>query len=141
VTFEGLYDVAWTEVPMFGPKQPLSYVYYIGATALEDSIFAGVIPPSTIEASPIIATVYPNPAGDDVTFAVTVTKPSPVHVAIYDVQGRLVTELTSPEAMIGTHLIQWDIKDSNGRKVAAGIYWYAATGAESLTKGKIVITR
>ncbi len=141
VTFNGLYDLAWTEIPMFGGKQPLSFVYYLGATSLEDSIFAGLTPPSTLETSPIVATVLPNPASDRVTFAVSVTQPSAVEVTIYDVEGRLVKRLEGCGAKAGTHLLTWDMKNAKGFEVAAGIYWYVARGAGSRTQGKVVVMR
>ncbi|MGQ9603103.1 MAG: right-handed parallel beta-helix repeat-containing protein [bacterium] len=141
VTFDGLYDIAWTEIPMDVSLQHTSDIYYIGATSLRDSIFAGVKPTEPTATSPIVAISYPNPATGKVTFAVSITKADRIELTIFDVKGREIAKLTNSETKAGTHFITWDTKDSNGRDVSPGIYWYIASGSQGSAKGKMVILR
>lgn len=46
----------------------------------------------------------------------------PVHLAIYDVQGRVVRNFGLVPATTGVHSVRWDGKDGAGRDVAAGMY-------------------
>ena len=45
-------------------------------------------------------------------------------MSIYDVQGRAIRVLAEGHREAGEHSVQWDGRDANGNKVAAGAYFY-----------------
>ena len=46
-------------------------------------------------------------------------------LGVYTVQGRLVRRLVSGLVEAGEHVATWDGRDDAGRRVAAGVYYYA----------------
>jgi serine protease len=48
---------------------------------------------------------------------------SQASIAVCDVQGRLVRNLLQGAVPAGRHSVDWDARDSSGRRVAAGIYF------------------
>ncbi len=58
-----------------------------------------------------------------------------VHLAVFDVNGRLVKKLTSNALPAGPQAMTWDGRDHRGRAVAPGIYFYRLTaGAFEATR-------
>ncbi len=139
VTFDGLFDVAWTEIMLGETLQAASLVYYLGTTSLKDSIYAGA--PHAVQISPVIVTCYPNPALEEVNFAVSATRSSRVLLKIFDVSGRLVRSLPVEHLEPGTRFIRWDLKNERGIRVAPGIYLYELVHSEGSLHGRLVVLR
>jgi hypothetical protein len=75
---------------------------------------------------------FPNPFRDATTLRFDLPARGPVHLAIHDVSGRLVSELRSGTADAGRHSVTWTGTDARGTPVAAGVYFARVTaGAES----------
>lgn len=65
----------------------------------------------------------------------------PVDLGIFDVKGRLVKKIADRDFGTGTHSVVWDGRDSNGDRVASGVYFYRlATPIDNAT-GKMVFKR
>ncbi|HVP36241.1 MAG TPA: FlgD immunoglobulin-like domain containing protein, partial [Terriglobales bacterium] len=58
---------------------------------------------------------------------------SRVSLKIYNVAGQLVRTLVNETMAAGTHTVTWDGANSNGEKVASGIYFYQL-GTENYTQ-------
>ncbi len=94
--------------------------------------------------------VTPNPIrAEHSTVRITFTIPGnrfaeQVTLGIYDVAGRLVYEDQILTAL-GSEVFQWDATDSQGKRLAAGIYAYILTGenenSSTHTKGLLAIER
>ncbi|MGB8658377.1 MAG: C25 family cysteine peptidase [Candidatus Zixiibacteriota bacterium] len=71
---------------------------------------------------------YPNPFNPvtDIQFNVKGRQNHPVHtsVKIYNILGQLVTILVDEPKLPGSYVASWDGKDSDGRDVSSGIYFY-----------------
>ncbi|NBC18547.1 MAG: T9SS type A sorting domain-containing protein, partial [Bacteroidetes bacterium] len=70
---------------------------------------------------------YPNPFSGTttITFSVpTTSSQAPVHLAIYDLQGRHVATLVRGTLPPGTHQVRWDGRTSAGNPVSSGVYFY-----------------
>lgn len=65
----------------------------------------------------------PNPSSGNTTFSFSLVVPTQVQLAVYDSRGRLVRELANDIRDPGTHNLTWDGRDSQGRRVAAGLYF------------------
>jgi hypothetical protein len=68
---------------------------------------------------------YPNPFQLATTIQFDLATPAPVHLGVYDVQGRLLRQLVSSPAMAaGTHTGRWNGRDEAGSEVPSGTYFY-----------------
>ena len=66
---------------------------------------------------------YPNPSNPSAKFPYTLTTRLEVHLAIYDVLGRLVAILHEGPVDPGNHEAEWDGRDRYGQSVAGGVYF------------------
>jgi len=78
----------------------------------------------------------PNPFRASTTVGFALPHAAPAHsLAVYDISGRLVRDLSSGPVSGGSHAVTWNGRDDAGRDVAAGIYFV------QLSVGKFVDTR
>ncbi len=70
----------------------------------------------------------PNPFSGEASFRLALPASSPVRVAIYNVQGRLVRLLLDRAVDAGEQDVRWGGEDENGTPVPAGIYFARLTG-------------
>jgi flagellar hook assembly protein FlgD len=66
----------------------------------------------------------PNPFTHSVKIGYGLPLSGRVTVEIFDVAGRRVARLVDSQQPPGYHSVIWDGKDAQGRKTAAGIYFY-----------------
>jgi hypothetical protein len=118
-----------------------------------DEIPAGVIPLSTadIAYSPGIEEIpsteelslgqnYPNPFNPTTNIQFVVDQAQFVELSIFNATGRLVRTLVSGQREPGTYVEAWDARDSVGREVSTGIYFYRLkTGQATLTRKMILL--
>jgi hypothetical protein len=83
--------------------------------------------------------VFPNPASDRTYLTFTLNSGAPVKVAVYDLKGVKVTELSDKSVTNGTHLIEWNLCNQAGQKVPAGLYFCRITSAGEVKTGKIMV--
>jgi len=65
----------------------------------------------------------------------------PVDVGIFDVKGRLVKNVADRDFGPGTHSVTWDGRDTNGDRVASGVYFYRLLTPIDNATGKMVFKR
>jgi hypothetical protein len=65
---------------------------------------------------------YPNPLHSNATISFDVPKGDDVQLQVYNIKGQLVRELCAEYKQAGSHSVDWDCRDRNGRTVPAGIY-------------------
>ncbi|MBN2031383.1 T9SS type A sorting domain-containing protein [bacterium] len=75
---------------------------------------------------------YPNPFNPETTIEYHLPQPSEVKLVIYDVRGQVVRELIQGTKPAGYHDVVWDGRNSQGQRVATGIYIYRI---EMISKG------
>ena len=97
-------------------------------TAVED--FAGEVCKGAL-------TILPNPVSAEARILMAPSSAVAV-LSIYDVEGRLVSELQRPS---GARSVSWDLRDSSGRRVAPGIYLAKVKGGAYASTSKIVVLR
>ncbi len=77
-------------------------------------------------APPVVAlalTMRPNPASGQVTVEYSMPRETSVSIAMYDVAGRLVRQLSEGSQPAGTHTVTWDARDQAGTPVRGGVYF------------------
>ncbi len=77
-----------------------------------------------------------NPARGTVALRAYLSSPGPAHLAVYDIRGRLVKELTDSVLPAGWHPLNWDRTDRNGQTVPRGVY-----AVRLRSGGRVVTTR
>jgi len=84
---------------------------------------------------------FPNPFQVQTQLSYTLPATGQVHVAVYDLRGRLVRELVNGAEAAGPHTVFWDGRDGRGLRTASGIY-YARVMHDGMTRNqKIVVMK
>jgi hypothetical protein len=78
--------------------------------------------PRTFAGGVLLAPNVPNPFRDSTTLRFYLADPGRAALRITDVSGRLVRDLAGREYPQGWSEVQWDGRDSRGRKAAPGVY-------------------
>jgi hypothetical protein len=84
---------------------------------------------------------YPNPFSKSTTICFQIRKKAFVALSIYDTAGRLVKCLVNEQRNPGIYLSTWDGKDSHGRTVSNGIYFYKPTADAFSETRKMILLR
>ena len=83
---------------------------------------------------------YPNPFNAVTTIFYDLTEWSRVRLEIYDIMGHNISTVASGFKAIGRHRVTWYGRDSNGKKLSSGIYFYSLT-ARNPSTGRSVYTK
>jgi len=67
---------------------------------------------------------YPNPFNPSTTIAYSLSKAGNVSIDIFDISGKLISNLFSGFRTRGNHQIIWNARNFSGNKVASGTYFY-----------------
>jgi hypothetical protein len=67
---------------------------------------------------------YPNPFNPETTLSFQIPERTRIRLSVYDVLGKTVNVLVEKELQAGTHSVQWQGIDKNGRAVPSGLYYY-----------------
>jgi len=84
---------------------------------------------------------YPNPFNPATKICYGLAGRSHVSLRIYDVSGRLLRVLVDAPRQAGHHEETWDGRDSGGRIVASGVYFYELIAGEFRESKKMVMLR
>jgi hypothetical protein len=79
---------------------------------------------------------YPNPFNPSTTIRYDLPKLSKVTIKVYDVLGRVVTELVNDQQVAGTYSITWD-----ARGYASGVYYYRIIAGDFVSVRKLVLLK
>ena len=80
-----------------------------------------------VPAIPTLYQNYPNPFNPSTTFYFSVPKEIKTKIRVYNVKGQLVKELCNEVVKKGKHKLEWNGKDTNGKSVSSGVYFYRLT--------------
>ena len=81
----------------------------------------------------------PNPFNPSTTIRYTVARSEKVHLAVYDIAGRLVRTLWSGPRDAGHHELRWDGRNEAGAPSATGIYFARLTGGDLVQSCKLAL--
>ena len=84
---------------------------------------------------------YPNPFNPETTISFSLKEPAKVAINIYNIQGKLVKTLVNEERTAGHYTVIWNGKDSNGRNVASGVYYYRMTAGKYSNTRKMIMLK
>jgi len=117
------------------------HIVYVDSAMVCDALSGGVEEDEGVFRSVVGLTISPNPANPACQIEFRVAAAGRMSLSIYDVSGRLVTELEKGPMPAGAYRRVWDGKDASGAAVASGLYFCCLeTGKNTLTR-KIVVIR
>mgnify|MGYP003980858421 FL=1 len=84
---------------------------------------------------------YPNPFNPVTTLRYDLPEDALVNITIYDMMGRIVSNLVSSQQNAGYNSIQWDATNNTGQPVSAGLYLYTIQAGEFRQTKKMVLLK
>lgn len=84
---------------------------------------------------------YPNPFNPETAIHFSIPSAEYVHLAVYNIQGRLVRTLVDENMIPGIHSVRWDGTNVNGHPVASGVYIYKMTTSKFSTTSKMILMK
>ena len=85
--------------------------------------------------------VFPNPANPSAQIAFSVDRTEQLTVSIYDLRGRLVTDLARALYEPGRHTVTWRGVDDAGRPLASAVYYVRLHGPRTERIGKVTLLK
>jgi hypothetical protein len=67
---------------------------------------------------------FPNPFNPETIIYYQLPENSEVNLSIYNIKGQKVKTLANKVIPVGEHSVIWNGRDSNGKRVSSGIYFY-----------------
>ncbi|MAV65213.1 MAG: hypothetical protein CMG00_08500 [Candidatus Marinimicrobia bacterium] len=84
---------------------------------------------------------YPNPFNPSTTIGFAVPNASDVTLNVYDLTGRLITNLVSGYMEEGAHEVVWNGMDASGATVSAGVYFYTLESKDMVMTKKMILMK
>ena len=81
----------------------------------------------------------PNPSRVKTSIKFALPVRSHVLLAVFDVNGRRIRNLTNDEWAAGYHTLDWDGRNTVGQKVGGGIYLYRMEAGSFRSSRKVVV--
>jgi len=90
----------------------------------------------------LVASLSPNPLRPEGTLTLHTDREGALRVTVFDLSGRVVRVLHDASSVApGYHDMRIDGRDSSGRRLASGVYFYRIEAAEGVETGRFVIAR
>jgi hypothetical protein len=84
---------------------------------------------------------YPNPFNPRTTLHYDLPEDGFVNITIYDMMGRVVSNLVSSQQNAGYKSIQWNATNNIGEPVSAGLYLYTIQAGKFRQTKKMVLLK
>jgi len=84
---------------------------------------------------------YPNPFNPVTTLRYDLPEDALVNITIYDMMGRVVSNLVSSQQRAGYKSVQWSATNNTGQPVSAGLYLYTIEAGEFRQTKKMVLLK
>ena len=81
----------------------------------------------------------PNPFGSGTLIRFELPARSTVSLEVFDIRGRRIKTLTRGEWQAGFHALEWNGRDTAGRRVGPGVYLYRMKAGAFAASRKLVV--
>lgn len=108
-----------------------------------DKVVGDLNVPSSVENEVVnnIVTVTPNVITNSAFINVNVANDGYYELAIFDMQGTMISRIAAGDMKSGNMLYNWDAKDMSGNTVSNGMYVYRLSGAGINASGKVIVNK
>jgi photosystem II stability/assembly factor-like uncharacterized protein len=89
----------------------------------------------------VVVAAHPNPFRSVTTISFTLGRAGEVRAVVYDVEGRVVSNLHDGPLAIGSQRLRWQGTADDGRRVAPGIYFVNVATGVGKTSARVVLLR
>ncbi len=128
------------------------YQYYITAVYLGEEgtpsdilnvpyPYTGNTDPHTPGLQTALGKNYPNPFNPTTTLSFTLAEFGPASLTIYNAKGQLVRQLADSAYTAGQHYLLWDGRDTMGRPVSSGLYFYRLQTKDFSQSHKMILMK
>jgi hypothetical protein len=107
-----------------------------GALEVQLSIFDETLPVTYN-----LQNAYPNPFNPVTTLQYDLPEDAMVNITIYDMMGRVVSNLVSSQQNAGYKSVQWNATNNIGQPVSAGLYLYTIQAGKFRQAKKMVLLK
>lgn len=83
----------------------------------------------------------PNPFNPVTSISYSVKERQIVHLNVFNVRGQKVCTLVNAEKAAGTHTITWNGRDSEGKSLSSGIYFYTMSSGNFTSTKKLILLK
>ena len=83
----------------------------------------------------------PNPFNPATTIVFELEREMPARIAVFDLGGRLVTELADRQFSAGDHAVRWSGTNTLGQSVPSGTYLLRLESADGVRSDKMMLVR
>jgi hypothetical protein len=84
---------------------------------------------------------HPNPFNPSTTISYKIERASNVHLAVYDIVGRLTNTLVSEFQNAGQYTVRWNADDNRSSKLASGVYFARLQVDGKVATKKMILTK
>ena len=98
-------------------------------------------PTAELPTSVVLESNFPNPFNPRTTIAFSLPATQTVELAVFDVRGQRVATLLTGQQTAGRHEVEWTGVDTDGRRVASGVYCYRLRTAAGIQRGKMLLSK
>ncbi|NIO02184.1 MAG: choice-of-anchor D domain-containing protein [Candidatus Latescibacteria bacterium] len=111
------------------------------AAAVRDLVLTGTEPEVPQAPRLFLAQSYPNPFNPTARIDFEIPQDALTRLTVYNVHGRLIARLVDRRLPAGRHHVLWDGRNSQGSRVASGVYFYRLTveGQPGLTRKMVLL--
>jgi hypothetical protein len=84
---------------------------------------------------------FPNPFNSSTVIEYTVPVKSDISISIYNILGRKIRAFENRQMPAGTYNVRWDGRDSQGRTVSSGVYFYRIDAGQFVDSRKMILLK
>ncbi len=117
------------------------FLPYASVRALDVLNNGMIAEPSGVPGAPEIRVLgaFPNPFNPRTEIGFHANRHETIGVRIFDARGNLVTDLGWRDYAPGDHAVTWAGRNTQGRMVSSGVYFYMVEGGRDFGVGKMVL--
>jgi len=122
------------------PPYPSCIEDYVGEQDMSNCEQVSIID-ETLPITYNLYNAYPNPFNPRTTLHYDLPEDAMVNIIIYDMMGRIVSNLVSSQQNAGYKSIQWNATNNIGQPVSAGVYLYSIEAGEFRQTKKMILLK
>ncbi len=88
-----------------------------------------------------LGVAFPNPFNETTALFYSTALEGPTELAIFDLQGRLVSTLVDTHLPAGSYRAVWDGRDQHGVPVPSGVYWCRLKNGSLVRRQQVTLVR